>query len=220
MHSACFKILIFIFALFASSANASNTCPDFDSREWSSHCFVKTPEGSKVAPSHLKNLVFNDVGIARVVISHPRELVAVDRKGVIVIPDIAHTGDFDYPDARHGLGRFRSVHVNDSGKAVSKCGYFDGASFKIVIPADYDHCEAFGEETAIVCVGCEVYCIELECRNSTFAGGQGFEISPNNVVLRKFLFSPIDSICGALKTARVTKISAASSYLECVPSAE
>jgi hypothetical protein len=168
------------FALLTSaSCGAAASCPPTSQdAEWSASCFEGTGAARQVKRAHRANIVTDKSGHATIMIDRPRELVAVDRRGHVVVPNIRHTGDYDYPDGRGGLARFQN--------ASAKCGYFNVRTFQIVIPAIYDHCLSFGEETAAVCNDCKVHCTEPECQNSVLVGGQGFLIDSRNRIVQRF----------------------------------
>jgi hypothetical protein len=145
--------------LWSASCGAVESCPPTDrNTEWSANCFEGGGAARHVKRAYVGNIVADPTGHATILIAQPRELVAVDRRGAVVVPNIRHTGDYDYPDAPGGLARFQV--------ASGKCGYFDVRTFKIAIPAIYDHCLAFQENTATVCNDCKVRCTEPECQDS------------------------------------------------------
>ena len=177
-------------------------------RDWASSCFTEVGGVRQVKPAYLGNIPFGAGEHATIVIGQPRELVAVDHRGVVVVPGIFHTGDFDYPPPNGELVRFRSG---------AKCGYFDPRNFQIRIPAAYDHCRSFQQQVAAVCNDCEVYCTEKECQDSTFVGGTGFELDHNNRVLRRFSLQALARACNGKPPAKVEKGARAYGYLQCAP---
>lgn len=207
--------LVALVALISLSCTSAELCQSTDSKhEWSSECFAGSGAARHVKPKYVKNIVPNKAGFATLIIGNPRELVAVDGSGAIKIPNIFYTGDFDFSDAKQGLGRFQIAEVNLAGKAASKCGYFDVRNFKIVIPAIYDQCLAFTDSSATVCTNCEKYCTEPECQNSILVGGQGFTISNTNRVIHRFDQRPLDQACGG-QPGKIMRITELSSYLQC-----
>ena len=204
----------------ASSARAAGLCPSTKSDlEWSSRCFENTGAGRRVKPAQVKNIVVNKSGYAIILIDTPRELLVVDRRGVVTISNIYHTGDFDYPTARNNIGRFEVTLKNAVGQSTSKCGYFHTVKLKIVIPAIYDNCHAFNEGAAVACTDCTRYCTEAECQNSVFLGGQAFVIDRKNKILRKFEQYTLDSVCDSpeLMILKERGGGGASKYLQCLP---
>lgn len=219
MQSIVAAIHFFLVALATVSCASAELCPSTDQNlEWSSDCFAGTAATRHVKPAHTTKIIANEAGYATIMIGSPRELVAVDRSGVVRIPNIFHTGDFDYPNASEGLSRFQIAAVNGTGKTVTKCGYFNGRSFTIAIPATYDHCLAFAHGSAAVCNDCAKYCTEPECQNSILVGGQGLTINSTNEVLRRFAPPSLAKACGG-EAGKVVKISETNSYLQCRPAA-
>lgn len=205
------------FVAFASvSCTSAELCPRTDqNREWSSACFEGEGTARHVKPENAKKIVANTAGYATILISDPRELVAVDRTGAVRIPGIFHTGDFDFPSAEKKLGRFQITINSAEGKAISKCGYFHGSTFEIAIPAIYEQCLAFSQGTAVVCNDCTKICTEPECQNSILVGGQGFMVDSRNKILQEFSLPPLDRACGGDKPGKVVKVTEKSSYLQC-----
>jgi hypothetical protein len=220
MKSMITAMLAMLVALALASCNAAELCPSTDKNlEWSSNCFEGVEAVRRVKPEHTKKITANQAGYATIMISHPRELVAVDRTGVVTIPNIFHTGDFDYPNARARLGRFQAPTKNGKGESIAKCGYFDALTLQITIPATYDHCQPFVQGVAAVCNGCATYCAEPECQSSIFVGGEGFAIDSKNKILRQFTPPSLAKACGGGTTAKVVKITQAISYVQCTPAA-
>ncbi|MES2319383.1 MAG: WG repeat-containing protein [Pseudomonadota bacterium] len=191
-------------------APAEGLCPQAD-KEWSAQCFEESGGVRRIKSQHLKRIVVDKSGHAVIVIDQPRELVAVDRKGVVVVPGIFHTGDFDYPDAEKNLGRF-STKVNNA----SKCGYFNGSNFRIIIPASYDQCQAFHEGTALACKDCEVYCTVSECQDSVFVGGTNFILDGKNKVVRKPIPMTPAEVCGGQEFVRIERDRHSKPFLNCL----
>lgn len=218
MRSIVAPLLFVIVASVSMSCTSAELCPRTDrNREWSSACFTGTGPARRVKSEHVKKIIANRAGYATIIIDSPHELVAVDRSGLVRIPNIYHTGDFDFPDANEGLGRFEVITNNDKGERLSKCGYFDGRSFKIIIPATYDQCLAFAQGTAKVCKDCAKICTEPECQNSILVGGQGFSVDSKNRILRQFALPALDKACGDKQTSKMVKVTDITSYLQCGP---
>jgi hypothetical protein len=196
--------------LVTVSCSAVETCPPTDQKaQWSASCFEGSAAARHVKREHLANIVADQTGHATILIGQPRELVAVDRRGVVVLPNIRHTGDYDYPDGRGGLARFQT--------AGGKCGYFDVRTFKIAIPAIYDQCLSFQDDAANVCNDCKIYCTEPECQSSKLVGGTGYAIDNRNKIVKRFAPPPLNQSCNGAAPAKVVQLSEASAYLQCPP---
>jgi hypothetical protein len=213
-------ITAMLVALALASCTTTELCSSTDKKlEWSSSCFEGVEAVRRVKPEYTKKIMANQSGYATIMISNPRELVAVDRSGVVTIPNIFHTADFDFPSARAGLGRFQALTKNGKGESIAKCGYFDALTLQITIPATYDHCQPFVQGVAAVCNGCATYCTEPECQSNIFVGGRGFAIDSKNKVLGQFAPPSLAKACGGGTTAKVVKITEAISYVQCTPAA-
>jgi hypothetical protein len=176
-------------ALMTVSCSAAESCPSSAQQgDWDAACFAGSGQQRRVKQEHLDKLKFDDSGHALIVIERPRELVAVDRRGMVVVPGIYHTGDFDYPHARAGLGRFRSG---------AKCGYFDSSNFQIRIPATFDQCDAF-DESATVCADCVSYCLDGDCHERVMVGGKGYRLDQRNRVLDRFTPPALAQACNGV----------------------
>jgi hypothetical protein len=172
-----------LLALQLVPANATELCPDRDG-DWSIHCFVGMEDKRKVKTAFLHKVHFNRHGLAVILIAEPRELVAINRRGRIVVPDIRATGDFDYPYAEAGLGRFYESRKDTTGKVVKLCGYFLAEHFRIVVPARFDQCQAFHDGEALACTNCTTVCTESECQDSVLVGGEGVVLGTDGKVKR------------------------------------
>ncbi len=129
------KALLLLAALAAlpPATYAAEPCPA-GGEDWAISCFSGRGDARRVKPRYLGRLDWNAHGMATILVARPRELLAVDRTGRIAVPNIRHTGDFDYPDAEGGIGRFQA--------ADGRCGYFAAGRFAIVIPATFNACKA------------------------------------------------------------------------------
>jgi hypothetical protein len=193
--------------LLVSRFALADPCPPSSQQEdWSATCFKGQGATRQVKLEHLTRLKFDRSGHALIVIERPRELVAVDRQGLVVVPGIYHTGDFDYPNARAGLGRFRSG---------AKCGYFDSSNFQIRIPASFDECEAF-DESATVCADCVSYCVDHDCHQRVMVGGKGYRLDQRNRVLSRFTPPSLAQACNGVPPNSVER-TAGKSILRCPP---
>jgi hypothetical protein len=186
--------LALCFMLMASACSASDPCPA-GADDWAAACFQQQAGIRQVRPAHLGKLVVDRSGHAVLRVAETKELVAVDRRGVVVVPGIYHTGDFDYQQARAGLGRFRSG---------GKCGYFDVGNFEIRIPATFDQCEAF-DESATVCTDCVAYCLDGDCHERLMVGGQGYHLDQRNRVLSRFTPPVLAQACQGAPPASVER---------------
>ena len=191
--------------LLHAPAKATHSCPDKD-LEWAASCFVMDKSGRRLKPQYLKHLQFDSRGLTTLVIFEPPELVAVNRQGKVVVPGIRHTGDFDYPDAEGGIGRFETPPRTPESKVKSKCGYFDSRDFRIVIPAEYAQCDPFSKGEAVACKDCVRACTAPECQDSILLDGEGIAFGPDGIVLKRFKLPDRKSICAprAVRRTRIT----------------
>lgn len=194
-----FIALIWMFAAWsAHAAEAEAECPaQKEGVAWSRDCFDTVGQTRQVKPEFRDRITVNAKGFETILVAEPLELVAVDREGRVVLPGIAHTGDFDYPTAERGVGRFSSG---------GKCGYFQSASFKITIPPVYEACHPFRAGRAVVCRDCVAYCVEPECQSRQFVGGKGYELDAKGKVLREFTPPTLENACGKAGVAEVGKL--------------
>lgn len=199
-----------LLALTTGCASAGqDACPA--GGEWAASCFEKSGAARQVKPQYRARLAVQESGMAIITIAEPREVVAVDRSGVVVIPGIFHTGDFDYPTAEQNVGRFA---------AAGKCGFFSTATFRSLVPAAYDQCQAFHDGEAIACVDCVRYCTEDECQDSRLIGGRGFAFDASGKLLRQFALPTLETACGKSGGAQVRKAPGAAPRLECKPGSD
>lgn len=202
-------LAMLMLALSAVSCSATQSCPaGAQQQEWDAACFAGTGAQRQLKPEHVRKLSFDTSGHAVISIAAPRELVALDRRGRVVVPGIFHTGDFDYPQPRGQLARFR-----DGGK----CGYFNVRDFSIAVPASYDQCQSFGATSGQVCNDCALYCTVRECQDSMLIGGQGWEIDQHHRVLRRFAPPTLTQACNGAPPARVEQRQDARPWLQCAP---
>ena len=182
----------------ALAAKPVDQCPRTKSgNEWSAQCFMENGGERKVKPRYVKRINANRHGMAVITIEDPREMVAVNRRGVVVIPNIRHTGDFDYPTADRGIGRFAINVAGDDTRPVYKCGYFKAEQFRIVVPAQYDQCAPFREGEGEACTECVSYCTDEDCHDRVMVGGKGVVLVPNGDILRTYTPPDLDKVCGA-----------------------
>lgn len=214
---ALIGFILLCMMLAGAPCRAAELCPSTKANsDWSSRCFEGKDPVRRVKAQYLNNIKTDKHGVATILIESPRELVAVNRRGVVVVPGIYHIGDFDYPDAEKGLGRFSTTVRNQRGEPVSKCGYFRAPQFKIVVPAIYDNCRAVHDGEALVCTDCERYCTEYECQNSVFIGGKNVVFDDGGQVIREPAPLSLADVCGGPQFVRVEK-RPGTPYLRCLP---
>lgn len=209
----------FIFAVvltvYTSLASSAERCPPTNlNLDWSAECFETKGGTRKVKQDFIKNLKLNQYGMTTVLIAVPRELVAVNRKGKVVVPGIRHTGDFDYPNAHAGIGRFYSN--GGTGASRTQCGYFTSERFGIIVPARFDHCEPFKVSQALACTNCVSYCTESDCQDSVLVGGQGTIIEKDGVTQKTFSLPSLETVCLKPELVRISKLSTGADMLRCV----
>lgn len=191
------KILIAcLCAIVAMPALAADACPpNGRDVEWSAQCFEMKGGIRQIKAAFRNKLNVNRNGMTTIMITRPRELVAVDRRGRVVVPGIYHTGEFDYPNAENGIGRFEVV-FNDRKKAPRRqCGYFKDADFKVVVPARFDACHPFRDGEAKVCKGCASYCNGPDCQHTYMVGGQSITLGTDGKVRRTATLPTLDDLC-------------------------
>lgn len=170
-------LLMTLFAAPSSAASNETTCPK---KEWNEACFDNTAGTRRLKPAFIKRVKFQRNGFA-VLYLEGHELVAINRKGVVVVPGIV-SGDFSYEEAENGVAAFYTRPYQKGNNAQRKCGYFQLSNFKIVIPPVYDICARFQREKAYVCVNCHLDC--ADCHNYAYYGDKAYVITPKNEVLR------------------------------------
>ena len=205
-----------LLTLYAPFTFSSEVCPPTNLNvDWSAECFEKKGDFRQVRRDFIKNLRVNQFGMTTILIAEPRELVAVDRRGKVVIPGIRHTGDFDYPNAHLGVGRFYSSSKNRDEKRT-QCGYFKAGRFQMLVPARFDHCEAFKDNSALACTNCASYCTEPDCQNSVLVGGQGTIVGRDGRIRKTFALPTLDTVCTSRDRVRVSELSTGAAMLRCV----
>lgn len=204
-------------AMLSNAASASTICSSNTlDGAWASQCFDVVHGGRRVKQEFVGNLKFNRNGIATVLIDKKNELVAVNRRGEIVVPNIRHTGDFDYPDAPSRIGRYEVEQLDHDGKVKAKCGYFSMDSYEIILPAQFDHCQSFKTKETSACNDCAAYCNSEDCQNITYVGGAGFVIRRDGKIARKLQLPGFDEICKVNYSAKVVESRPGLSVLQCV----
>jgi hypothetical protein len=197
-------------------AFAADLCPPTKTgAEWSVECFEGKEDARRVKAQYLDRIRFNAHGIATILIGIPRELLAVDRKGNVVVPDIRHAGDFDYPSAYRGIGRFSVIKTDAAGNRTEKCGYFKSPQFRILIPAEFNQCEAFNKNGAYACKDCVSYCSDADCHVREFIGGRGFVLGTDGAVKKEFVVKTLETYCRRPDLVRVTPTGGGTSLIRC-----
>jgi hypothetical protein len=199
-------LLTFLICWIASCCYAAGVCPQPGQGDWAAACFWHTEHGRQIKPAYLHNVHFDAGGHAVLRIAESFELVAVDRRGAVVVPDIFYLTDFDYPRPRGHLARFREG---------GKCGYFDVRNFKIVIPAAYDQCMSFRDGRGRACVDCKAYCTDPDCHDSIFVGGKGLDLDDRGRVAREFALPPLALACPGKQPGALRQQGSGSVWLNC-----
>jgi hypothetical protein len=92
MQAIFMVVLTIVFACAPVSGSSAELCPATENhRYWSRACFDMVGTVRQVKPNYVSHLTLNKAGFATIMIDGPRELVAVDQKGVVRIPNIFHT---------------------------------------------------------------------------------------------------------------------------------
>lgn len=179
-------------------------------------CFENFGKGLRVKNKYIKKIAINGFKKGVFFVSDLRELVAVDASGNVILRNIFHAGDYDYPSANLGLGRFAVKSYSDENKL--KCGYFDEIRLIVVVPAIYDNCSAFKDGFAEACVDCARYCTEPECQSSVFLGGNGFLLNGQGKISKRYNMPTLDSICGGTDEVELSPvIGTDQDFLRCKP---
>lgn len=210
-------VACFFLATVANCSIAADLCPAKQDELWSGACFISTGPGERqVRAEHLRKLKHNRQGVALIMIVEPRELVAVDRAGKVTIPGIRHTGDFDYPTAREGLGRYDVRLSGSDRESMQKCGYFATRTMRVAIPATFAHCGHFEAGIAAVCSDCSRYCTVSECQNSILLDGKGLDIDRKGNILRRYALPKLTDFCRHRGTLKTEQLPSGSIHIECV----
>ena len=186
----------FILSMFSIVVFATESCPPTgDNVEWTAQCFEMRNDARHVKATFLSGLKVDKYGATTIMITEPRELVAVDGAGKVIVPEIRHTGDFDYPNAENGIGRFSDIVKNSAGESKEQCGFFRDTNFGIVVPAQFDYCGPFKGEQATVCKGCKSYCTGPDCQDSVMVGGQALVLGMNGKVQETYNLPSMEKLC-------------------------
>ncbi len=211
-----FAFLLLLLSATAAHAALADPCPaDRKERDWSVACFETIGAERRVKPQYVRNIRVKKNGIATIRVDETFELLAVNRRGAVVIPGIYFTGDFDYPTAPGNVGRFGYTKRDAQGKYLSAtCGYFNTVTFKVLIPAVYDDCIAFHDNVARVCTGCLRYCTDDDCHMPVQVGGVAITLNRHNKVLARSALGSLDTAC---RGAPPVKVDHEGLRLECPP---
>ena len=202
-----FAGLLLLLCANAVLAAPNDPCPaNQPERDWSTACFDTIGAERRVKPQYVRNIRVKKNGIATIRLDETLELLAVDRRGVVVIPGIYFTGDFDYPAAPGNVGRSGYTRRDAQGKYLSStCGYFNTVTFKVLIPAVYDDCIAFHDNVARVCTGCVRYCTDEDCHMPVQVGGVALTLNRRNKVLARSALGPLDTACWGARPVKVDR---------------
>jgi hypothetical protein len=206
---ATFRLALLVPAgLCTAPAAAAPMCPATHPKavsEWSLGCFEQQGDALKVKPRYLGRLRVNRAGVTLIVVSTPRDplaLLAVGRDGAIVVPNIRHVGDFDMPNP-DGIGRFDVVTRDAAGAPVYRCGFYDQTTYRIIVAPTYAHCGPFHEGTGFACVDCNNYCRDEDCHDNVYTDGQGFSFDRRGTVVRSWQLGRPDDACDGPGSASV-----------------
>jgi hypothetical protein len=182
----------------ALAAPVDDPCPKTSmSRVWSADCLATTPAGRQVKKQYLKQIILDRKGYAAIVVTPPAELLSVNRSGRVLPLERAHLGDFDFApgDGEGDIVQFGYLAKKGGSTTVFKCGYYrTGKHFEVLVPPVYDHCDAFKEGRALVCLDCTNHCEGGDCHETDFIGGEGLVIDQRNQVLKRFAL-PLLPLC-------------------------
>ena len=205
-------IAAFLMACMANGA-AAELCPRTDmSIEWSDQCFQKHGPVRKVKAQFVNKLQSGSAA-TKLLVVETRELLAVDAHGRVILSNIAYTGDFDLPNP-DGVGRFAPVPSLEE-ETKRQCGYFREKNFTIIVPPQFDHCEAFVDGRAHACIDCVAYCDDEECHRKTLVGGRGVELDTEGKIRRRFKLPDMKAVCGHADGARTEKLINGMTILHC-----
>jgi hypothetical protein len=216
------RFVLFILAsLCAPLALAGQMCPTTHPNavsEWSLGCFEQQGDTLRVKPRYLRKLRVNRAGVTLIVVSMPMDplnLMAVGRDGTIVIPNIRHLGDVDFPNP-DGIGRFDVVVRDAAGTPVPRCGFYDQATYRIIVAPTYAHCAAFHEGSGFACVDCTRYCRDPDCHDSVHTGGQGFSFDRHGTIRGSRQLGRPDDVCDGPGSASMEHVSEHMDVLTCL----
>lgn len=197
-------LLVILFACiafastFAQAMPAQDLCPYASkTREWDASCFELTKTERTVKKQHRNKLVFDRKGFATLIITSPPELIAINRRGLVVELKEAHLSKFEFEPGDEGhLARFAYPTGQVHKAKKFRCGYYRVGQFQVLVPPVYDQCDSFNKGTALVCLGCRSHCDSGDCHVPDFVGGEGLVINENNEILRRFALPSIPLCSG------------------------
>ncbi|QYF92254.1 hypothetical protein KY495_16005 [Massilia sp. PAMC28688] len=179
-------VFIFVMLLQVATASGAHKCPLTNvNRVWSGKCFDTTRAVRTVKKEFRKNLVIGRERSTSVVISNPPELVTILRNGTVLRHRYGQVLEFDFEPTDGETGRFGYLAKDANNETISKCGYYERAPFRVLVPPIYDQCKSFKDGHALVCIGCTSQCDSGDCHDSDFVGGQGYIINDKNEVLEE-----------------------------------
>lgn len=210
-------VIAFLLTIVIFNASAAEKCPRNGTNvEWDAECFEINGDSRQVKPAFIKQLHFNRYGVTTILITEPRELVAVNRQGAVVVPEIRHTGDFDYPSAEKGVGRFYALVRNQNGVLEKKCGYFKDKNFRIIVPAKFDACAPFKEGEAIACNECVSYCTGPDCQDSIMVGGRATILGSDGKIRDTSTLATLENLCDPPASLVRGPMSNGKTWIHCV----
>ena len=173
----------FSYIFTANDANATAKQVECPKGRWTEDCFYNKTSVRTIKPRYLKRVKFQRNGFA-VLLLEPRETVAVNRKGAVVVPGIVN-GNYHFRQVEGGISMFAIPAKQSTGELNSyNCGYFQRSNFKIVIPPIYNGCAEFQLQKAAVCKNCRYDCVD--CNEVSYYGdGEVFIINTKNQILRR-----------------------------------
>lgn len=208
--------MTFFLCLVMPQVFAFSGCPESRSNEeWSVDCIEREGGIRHIKDEFIKNLKFDKNGIAVIFIPQLHELAAVSRTGEIVVPNIRHTGDFDYPDVLSKIARYEVEPTKADGASLRQCGYFSTENFKIIVPASFDHCQPFQGSETLACRHCVAYCSSQDCQRQIFVGGTGYYLSRDGRFLRAIALPNLEKVCKSPRAADVSEVDG-TTVLRCV----
>lgn len=210
-------VFAFLLAMSMSSAWAADACPSTGrSTEWVAQCFERKGDTRHVKRAFIDRLQFNKEGVTTIMITEPRELVAINRQGEVIVSGIRYTGDFDYPSAENGIGRFYAITRDAADQPKEKCGYFKGQSFGIVVPAQFDSCDPFQDGEAMVCKDCVSYCTSPDCQDTVMIGGVATVLGMDGKARRTLALPDLEHLCTPPASLVSGKYNRGKTWVHCV----
>lgn len=174
------------------TAAIDNPCPSTNkSRDWSSDCFEPVGSDRQVKKVYRQNIHINTSGYAAILTGSPPKLIAVSKTGSVVPLSRKHLTDFFF-ERSNDVARFGYMTSHGDKEYRSRCGYYRGTKFEIVIPPIYDGCAQMREGRALVCNQCVNRCRTAPCHARDFLGNDALIINEKGEILEKIkLASPV-----------------------------